>query len=128
VEISPSYRARIPRLLHEKEGNLNLLLHPERPVWLVVNDMGLEMVRLAEEDLILSEIGVFIHCSLDHPGYFPFIFQFDLEVDLTLRCIVIINNSHANRKSFPNILQLIGEPPKAKYVTRSLINHFSYLR
>jgi radical SAM protein with 4Fe4S-binding SPASM domain len=46
--------------VHEKEGDLSLLIHPERPVWMVVNDMGLEMVRLGEKELSLSEISTII--------------------------------------------------------------------
>jgi uncharacterized protein len=55
-ELSPSYRAVIPKLLHEREGNLNLLIHPEKPVWIVVNKLGLEVVTLGEKGLTLSEI------------------------------------------------------------------------
>jgi radical SAM protein with 4Fe4S-binding SPASM domain len=60
IEISPTYRPSIPKLIHEKEGNLNLLIHPSKPVWMVVNDLGERVVKLGEEGLILSEIGKII--------------------------------------------------------------------
>lgn len=56
IEISPHSHVHIPPFLLEKEGSLNLLIHPERPIWMVVNDVGLEIMKLGQEELTLSEI------------------------------------------------------------------------
>lgn len=62
VEISLSHRSSIPKLIHEKEGDLNLLIHPSKPIWMVVNDLGQRVVKLGEEGLTLSEIS----SSIEH--------------------------------------------------------------
>ena len=60
AEILSSYRPSIPKLIYEREGNLNLLIHPAKPVWMVVNDLGQKVVKLGEESHTLAEISKII--------------------------------------------------------------------
>ncbi len=61
AEFTPSYTPHVPTpLMHEEKEGLHLLLHPEKPLWIVVNLVGLQIARLCDGEHTVQNIAAII--------------------------------------------------------------------
>lgn len=57
TELDPSYIPHLPPgTVHQREGDLHLLLHPEKPRWAVANQLGWEIVQLCDGNNTVESI------------------------------------------------------------------------
>jgi radical SAM protein with 4Fe4S-binding SPASM domain len=61
MEFTLSCTPRVPApLMHEEKDGLCLLLHPEKPIWTMVNHVGLQIVRLCDGEHTVQNIAAII--------------------------------------------------------------------
>jgi hypothetical protein len=64
VRVGVNYIATNPKIplnvFHKQKGSLHLLLHPDKPHWLVVNDLGWEIIKLCNGRHDVDDIVSFI--------------------------------------------------------------------
>lgn len=66
IDLKPSSIPRVPSpLLHERKDSLHLLLHPEKPLWAVVNDLGFEIANLCDGQRTVQDIATAIASRYD---------------------------------------------------------------
>lgn len=56
MEISLGSCPSLPKYFHDCEKDSHLLIHYEKPLWIIVNNLGIEIIKLIETGLTIGEV------------------------------------------------------------------------